>query len=135
MLKKDFFEKYYYVSGHIIILKSFRNTKYYFKIMKLDLFAKVYDVLVNSIIMKVLVKNVILLTILLQQNSNFNGNFCCTEAGSRLIQRLVAYFLEFRLNIYKLKFNFNFKIFARINKSKQHILSFLFANHHRLNFH
>ena len=49
---KDFFEKYYYIWGHIIISKSLRNDKYYLEILKLDLFAKFYDVLGHIVITK-----------------------------------------------------------------------------------
>ena len=46
---EDFFKKYYYVFGDIIISESFKNDKYYLEILKLDLFAKSYDVLGHSI--------------------------------------------------------------------------------------
>ena len=36
----DLFEKFHIILGHIIILKSFGNSKYYLAIMKLDIFAK-----------------------------------------------------------------------------------------------
>ena len=52
--EKDFFEKYYYILGHIIILKSFGNNKYYLKILKLDLFVNIYDVVGHSIIMRII---------------------------------------------------------------------------------
>ena len=63
--EKDFFEKYYYIWGHIIISKSLRNDKYYLEILKLDLFAKFYDILGHSIIIESVGKNVILWKVLL----------------------------------------------------------------------
>ena len=38
--EKHFFEKYYYILGHGIILESVGNDKYYLEILRLDYFAK-----------------------------------------------------------------------------------------------
>ena len=81
-LKKDFFEKYYYFLGHIIILKNFMNNKHFLKILDLGLFVKFYDVLGHSTITNSFGQIVILVNSITIANSNFIGNFHRTEAGS-----------------------------------------------------
>ena len=51
--EKDFFEKYYYIWGHIIISESLGNDKHYLESLKLDLFVKVYGILGHSIIIEI----------------------------------------------------------------------------------
>ena len=46
--------------GHIIISKIFGNNKYYLKNLRLDLFAKFYDILDHSVIIESWGTNVIL---------------------------------------------------------------------------
>ena len=50
--ENDLFEKCYYILGHIIITIRFRNDMYYLEILKLDLFAKFYDMFGYNIIIE-----------------------------------------------------------------------------------
>ena len=50
--EEDFFEKYYYSWGYVIILESLGNDKYYLEVMKLDQFVKFYGILGYSIIIE-----------------------------------------------------------------------------------
>ena len=58
--ENDLLEKYHYIWGHIIILESLGNDKYYLEIIKLDLFVKFYDVLGHIVSTKSFGQNVIL---------------------------------------------------------------------------
>ena len=72
--KKDFFKKYYYTWGRIIISKSLGNDNYYLEILKLDMFAKFNDIVGHSVVTKSFGQKSNFVNSITVAKFKFNGN-------------------------------------------------------------